>query len=76
MHAHVLYMCMFCTSPCCLLHPEYYLVGWLDEEAVSTVPAKSVVEEDETLVPGTVCHVKSKGKVYKAKAIAAGIILT
>ena len=67
---------MLCTSPCCLVYPEYYLVGWLEEQAVSTVPAKSTtcIEEAENLAPGTVCHVKSKGKVYKAKVIAAGIL--
>ena len=45
----------------------------MDEEAVSTVPAKTVIEEEENSVPGTVCHVKSKGKVYKTKVIVSGI---
>ena len=51
----------------------YYLVSWLEEEAVSTVPAKSIVEEGEkTWLPGSLCQVRSNGKVYGAKVIASG----
>ena len=64
-----------CTSYYCLVHTEYYLVGWLDEEAISTVAAKAIVEEsDGPMVPGEipVCHVRSRGKVYGANVIASG----
>ena len=62
-----------CTSYYCLVYPEYYLVGWLDEEAFSPVAVKAIVEEsDAPLVPGAICHVRSRGKVYGAKVIASG----
>ena len=72
-YMHIVYVYIRCTSYCCLVHSAFYLVGWLEEEAVSIVAGKAVVEESDTLlVPGAICHVRSRGEGVGAKVIASG----
>ena len=53
----------------------YYLISWIEEDAVSTVPSKSIANDaGGRLEPGCFCQVQSSGKVYEAKVIASGTI--
>ena len=52
----------------------YYLVSWIEEDAISIVPRKSVANDaGGRLEPGCFCQVRSGGKVYEAKIIASGM---
>ena len=60
-----------------LLLDSHYLVSWLEKDAVSIMFNKSatdVTDMGEPLRPGTLCHVKTKGKSYGARITASGTI--
>ena len=49
----------------------FYLVSWVEEEAVRVVSSKEVVNNSEgLLLPETMCQVRTGGKLYDAKVVA------
>ena len=50
---------------CCLI--VYYLVSWIEEDAVSVVPSKAIINENgRCKLTGSLCQVRTKRKMYKA----------
>lgn len=54
----------------------HYLVYWVNEDSVSTVPLKSIVSpaavQHCALEKGTVCSVRAFGKIHEAKVVGRG----
>ena len=73
-------MCMFAhiilTSECILLLTvTHYLIFWPEEDSVSTVPLKMVINNNTTdvLAVGAECEVRASGKrTYKGKVVSCG----
>ena len=61
----------------CVYSPTvFYLVAWMEEEALSIVPSKAIVTNSECLLlPGSLCQVRVRGRLYEAKVVTSGMWL-